>query len=206
MTQSDGDLHPSHNVENPTDKGLGKENHRLVRQRPLAMSAKVISPVTPERTFEDNAEQTTEAFVAWTPAKRVIRKHLFGPDGKPQTCVPHLEPTEVQDNQLSNQQVSALMRALGLAHYWQRVLRERRMTSVKEIAKAEGLSLAQVNRVLRLTLLAPSIIEWLIGSNDSVGMEDIMNRPWPSCWATQIRSVFPSDKDPCAPLDQLGKS
>jgi hypothetical protein len=212
VTQQDGDLNPGHNVEKATNKGPGKEGDRLMAQVAPIIAAPVVSEatspvtslVTPERTFEDNAEQTSEAFVAWTPTKRVIRKHLFGPDGKPQTRVPKVEPTEVQDSQIASQQVSALMRVLGLAHYWQRLLHERRMTSVKEIAKAEGLSVAQVNRVLRLASLAPSIIEWLVGSND-IALEDIMNRPWPSCWATQLRSVFPTDKNSCAPWDQQGR-
>lgn len=176
MTAQDGDPNPEQNTE-ATTQGRSK------------------SP----------AGSATEAFVAWAPAKRAVRKHLLGPDGKQLSCLPQVEPSKVQDNQMESEHVSALMRALGLAHYWQRLLSERRMTSVREIATAEGLSVAQVNRLLRLALLAPSIIEWLVGSNDRV-LEAIMNRPWPSCWATQIRSVFGPDKSPHVPCDRLGGS
>jgi hypothetical protein len=52
-------------------------------------------------------------------------------------------------------QDSALMRALGLAHHWQRLLDEERAASVADIAGAEGMDVTQVRRVMRLTLLAP---------------------------------------------------
>ena len=220
MIHQNVDQSPSHDVDNPTNKGPAMEGDRLITQETLAMSARLASSVTPERTFEENAEQAgeltnqqssplasdliTEAFVAWVPTKRIVNKQLITPDGKPQSSLPQIIHSESQAHQTASQHVSALMRALGLAHHWQRLLRDRRMASVKEIAKAEGLSVAQVNRVLRLTLLAPSIIEWLIRSNDLV-LEDIMNRPWPSCWATQLRSVLPTDKNPCAPWDQQGR-
>jgi hypothetical protein len=63
-------------------------------------------------------------------------------------------------------QDTALMRALGLAHHWQRLLDEERAASVAEIAKAEGMDVTQVRRVMRLTLLAPEVIERLVGAPD----------------------------------------
>lgn len=222
MTQQDGDHNPSRNIENSTDNGLDKEDDQLIMPAMPCLSALVFSPTHHEWTSAKNAERKThatsqellelaadsaaEAFVAWTPAKRVIRKDVIGPDGKQQSCLPEVESMADQVIRTASLQVSALMRTLGLAHYWQRLLRERRMASVKEIAKAEGLSIAQVNRVLRLALLAPAIIEWLIGSNDSVVLEDVMTRPWPSCWATQLRSVFETDADPGGPWNQLSGS
>ena len=49
------------------------------------------------------------------------------------------------------------MRALGLAHHWQRLLDEKRAASVAEIAEAEGMDVTQVRRVDRLTLLAQGV-------------------------------------------------
>lgn len=83
-------------------------------------------------------------------------------------------------------QDTALMRALGLAHHWQRLLDEQRTASVAEIAKAEGMDVTQVRRVMRLTLLAPEVMEWLLGSPDAV-LEKVMRRPWPSSWAAQAQ-------------------
>ena len=76
------------------------------------------------------------------------------------------------------------MRALGLAHHWQRLLDEQRAASVAEIAEAEGVDVTQVRRVMRLTLLAPEVVERLVGSPDAV-LEKVMRRPWPSSWTAQ---------------------
>jgi hypothetical protein len=81
-------------------------------------------------------------------------------------------------------QDTALMRALGLAHHWQRLLDEQRMASVTEIADAEGVDVTQVRRVIRLTLLAPEVVERLAGSTGAV-LEKVMRRPWSSSWVVQ---------------------
>jgi hypothetical protein len=81
-------------------------------------------------------------------------------------------------------QDSALIRALGLAHHWQRLLDEERAASVAEIAAAEGMDLTQVRRVMRLTLLAPEVIERLLGAPDIL-LEQVMRRPWPLSWSQQ---------------------
>lgn len=86
-------------------------------------------------------------------------------------------------------QDTALMRALGLAHHWQRLLDEQRAASVAEIAEAEGMDVTQVRRVMRLTLLAPEVVERLAGSPDAV-LEKVMRRPWPKEWAAQ-KHVLP---------------
>lgn len=83
---------------------------------------------------------------------------------------------------------SALMRALGLAHHWQRLLDEERAASVAEIAAAEGMDVTQVRRVLRLTLLAPEVIERLMGAPDIL-LEQVMRRPWPNGWSDQMRVI-----------------
>ena len=77
-------------------------------------------------------------------------------------------------------------RALGLAHHWQRLLDEQRAASVAEIAEAEGMDVTQVRRVMRLTLLAPEVVERLVSSPDAV-LEKVMRRPWPSSWNAQTQ-------------------
>jgi hypothetical protein len=81
-------------------------------------------------------------------------------------------------------QDSALMRALGLAHHWQRLLDEERAASVADIAKAEGMDVTQVRRVMQLTLLAPEVIERLLGAPDIV-LERVMRRRWSAIWSEQ---------------------
>ena len=83
-------------------------------------------------------------------------------------------------------QDTPLLRALGLAHHWQRLLDEGRAVSVIDIAEAEGVDVKQVRRVMRLTLLAPEVVERLVGAPDAV-LEKVMRRPWPPSWENQRR-------------------
>lgn len=39
---------------------------------------------------------------------------------------------------------------------------------------------------MRLTLLAPEVVERLVGSPDAV-LEKVMRRPWPNGWGDQMR-------------------
>lgn len=79
-----------------------------------------------------------------------------------------------------------MLRALGLAHHWQRLLDEQWVTSVPEIAAAEGLDVTYVRRLLRLTLLAPSIIQRLLG-NTNAALDEVLRPSWPSDWLAQER-------------------
>ncbi|QTY24821.1 hypothetical protein CDC46_26220, partial [Ralstonia solanacearum] len=83
-------------------------------------------------------------------------------------------------------QDTPLMRALGLAHYWQRLLDELRFASVAEIARAEGIDASRVYRLLRLTLLAPKVVEQLIGT-PGIALEPVMRRTWSAGWDIQIK-------------------
>lgn len=54
------------------------------------------------------------------------------------------------------------LEGLGRAFYWQELLDTGVMKSGSDIARAEGLHHSTVNELLRLTLLAPDIIEQLM--------------------------------------------
>ncbi len=122
-----------------------------------------------------------DTFVPWTLVKRGFKKQVITPLDAPQEFLS--EATREREAR-SAAQDTALMRALGLAHHWQRLLDEQRATSVAEIAEAEGMDVTQVRRVMRLTLLAPEVVERLVGSPDAV-LEKVMRRPWPNGWCAQ---------------------
>ena len=124
-----------------------------------------------------------ETFVPWTLVRRGLKKRVITPLDAPQDFL--AEARQERAAQAAAQD-SALMRALGLAHYWQRLLNEDRAASVAEIATAEGMDVTQVRRVMRLTLLAPEVIERLMGAPDAV-LEKVMRRPWPNGWSDQMR-------------------
>ena len=85
---------------------------------------------------------------------------------------------------------TALLRALGLAYHWQRLLDEQRVGSVAEIAEAEEINVTQVRRLMRLTLLAPAVVEQLVGTTETA-LEQLMRCPWPTVWKDQIRVLAP---------------
>ena len=127
-----------------------------------------------------------ETFVPWTLVRRGLRKRVITPLDAPQEF---LSEAALERKEKTAAQDTALMRALGLAHHWQRLLNEERAASVADIATAEGMDVTQVRRVMRLTLLAPEVIERLVGAPDIV-LEQVMRRPWPDIWTEQSRVPF----------------
>ena len=124
-----------------------------------------------------------ETFVPWTLVRRGLKKRVITPLDAPQEFL--AEAKQERAAQAAAQD-SALMRALGLAHHWQRLLDEERAASVAEIATDEGMDVTQVRRVMRLTLLAPEVIERLVDAPDIL-LEQVMRRPWPSVWNEQMQ-------------------
>ena len=127
-----------------------------------------------------------ETFVPWTLVRRGLKKRVITPLDAPQEFLAEAKQELAAQSAARD---SALMRALGLAHYWQRLLNEDRAASVAEIATVEGMNVTQVRRVMRLTLLAPEVIERLVGAPDIV-LEQVMRRPWPDIWTEQSRVPF----------------
>ena len=128
-----------------------------------------------------------ETFVPWTLVKRGHKKQVITPLDSPQEF---LEEAHREQGARDSTQDTPLMRALGLAHHWQRLLDEGRAASVTYIAEAEGIDVTQVRRLLRLTLLMPQVLEWLVGTPDIV-LEQVMRRPWPNVWSDQMRVLAP---------------
>ena len=60
--------------------------------------------------------------------------------------------------------------ALARAFRWQRLLDEGAYGTFDELAKAEGVSQSHVSRMLRLTLLAPDLIEAILAGRQPEGM------------------------------------
>jgi hypothetical protein len=64
----------------------------------------------------------------------------------------------------------AMVKALARAHRWQRLLDEGRYASISELATSEKLDRGYVGTILRLTLLAPDIIEAILNGRQSEGL------------------------------------
>ena len=57
---------------------------------------------------------------------------------------------------------NTLVKALARAFRWKRMLESGEFTTIAELAEREGIAPSYMTRVLRLTLLAPSIVEGIL--------------------------------------------
>jgi hypothetical protein len=82
---------------------------------------------------------------------------------------------------------SALMKALARAFRYQRMLDQGRHASITEMATAERLDLGYLGSLLRLTLLAPDIVEAVLAGWQDLGTTPpSLMRPFSLHWATQF--------------------
>ena len=83
------------------------------------------------------------------------------------------------------------LRALGRAWRWHRLLEAGRYGSLKALARAEGVHHAYVGKLLRLTLLAPDVVEAVLDGRlpKGVKLEDLV-RPLPGVWPEQRRALL----------------
>ncbi|MBY6139327.1 hypothetical protein KUV26_07735 [Leisingera daeponensis] len=81
---------------------------------------------------------------------------------------------------------NALIKALGRAFRWKRMLDTGDFTTINELARHENIAPSYMTRVLRLTLLAPDIVEAILDGRQ--GPEATLARlmqPFPLEWCEQ---------------------
>ena len=81
---------------------------------------------------------------------------------------------------------NTLVKALARAFRWKRMLESGEFTTIAEIAEREGIAPSYMTRVLRLTLLAPDIVEAIL--EEAQGPEVTLARvlqPFPLTWQHQ---------------------
>jgi hypothetical protein len=71
-----------------------------------------------------------------------------------------------------------LVKALARAWRWQRVLENGEYGTLEELSAAERISRSYISRVLRLTLLAPDIVERILGGRPTAGLAHFL-KPFP---------------------------
>jgi len=87
-----------------------------------------------------------------------------------------------------------LLKALARAFRYQRLLDEGRYASISEMAAAERIDRGYLGRVLQLTLLAPDIVEAILGGPQPHALTlPRLIESFPVCWAEQ-RAVLGTPK------------
>ena len=80
----------------------------------------------------------------------------------------------------------ALVKAVVRAHRWRQLLESGEYSSSAELAKAEKVNDSYLSRILRLTLLAPDIIEAILAGRQASTLQlDDLLRPLPAEWERQ---------------------
>jgi hypothetical protein len=92
---------------------------------------------------------------------------------------------------------STLVKALARAFRWRRMLETARYGTIDELAAAEGINGSYVCRILRLTLLAPDIVEAILDGRHPDGMTlPGLMQLFPVEWGRQLDLGRPSSPPP----------
>jgi hypothetical protein len=99
--------------------------------------------------------------------KRSGRKLVFAPNGADITAAPvrrHID--------------NAMVKAIARAFRWRDMLESGERATIREIAAAEKINESYVSRVLRLTLLAPDLIEEALAGQqaDKLSLDHMLGR------------------------------
>jgi hypothetical protein len=80
------------------------------------------------------------------------------------------------------------VKALARAHRWQGMLDSGEYGSIEELARAERINPSYLARVLRLTLLAPEIVDAILDGRHDLGRITLASlvRPFPITWGEQL--------------------
>jgi hypothetical protein len=131
-----------------------------------------MTSVTGIEVSSDGASLTVELPLSFR--RRGGRKQVFSPAG-----VPSWAPPQPQSQ-------STLVKAIARAHRWRALLENGTYASAAELAAAEHINPSYVARLLRLTLLAPDIVEPVLDGSQLPSLTlDRLMKPFPANWDEQ---------------------
>jgi hypothetical protein len=109
--------------------------------------------------------------------RRGGRKRIVAPDGSEITPTTRPQPD------------GTLVKALARAWRWQRMLENGEYGTLAELAAAERISRSYICRVLRLTLLAPDIVERILDGRPAPHLAEL-TQPFPTAWERQREQLL----------------
>src|SRR6202163_1358801 len=85
---------------------------------------------------------------------------------------------------------NTIIKAIVRAHRWRDMLESGRHATVRDLAKAEAINESYLGRVLRLTLLSPTLIEAILEGRQPATLElDLLLKQFPIEWDRQLGSL-----------------
>ena len=138
----------------------------------------MMTAVQPIKTSVSKDGRTATVSIPVTFLQRGGRKQILTPAGTaPWSPTPRVHTT--------------LVKAVVRAHRWRQMLESGEYASSAELAKAEKVNDSYLSRILRLTLIAPGIIEAILsGRQPSTLQLDDLFKPLPTAWALQYSALF----------------
>jgi hypothetical protein len=116
--------------------------------------------------------ETITVHIPMTFKKRGGRKRVVTPDGAEWAPRPRVD--------------NAMVKALARAFRWRRMLDEGTFGTLEDLARAKGVHATYASRVLRLTLLAPELVEAMLDGRQSAELQlDDVLTGFPLEWAGQ---------------------
>jgi ABC-type nitrate/sulfonate/bicarbonate transport system substrate-binding protein len=120
--------------------------------------------------------ETITLHIPLTFTKRGGRKLVVTPDGAEWAPRPRVD--------------NAMVKALARAFRWRKQLDEGVYGTLEDLAKAKGVAPSYVSRILRLTLLAPDLVEEILDGQQPAGLQlDDLLRGGPLDWERQRRAA-----------------
>ncbi|WP_029587486.1 hypothetical protein [Bradyrhizobium sp. URHD0069] len=133
---------------------------------------------TPGRTSEKRDDRVLVVSVPIAFMQRGGRKQIVVPPG-----TANWQPR-------ANRCDNSLINALAKAHLWRRLIETGRYTSAAELSRTEGINESYLCRVLRLTLLAPDIVEAILDGRQPRTLElQSLLKPLPADWRAQRKRL-----------------
>jgi len=118
------------------------------------------------------SRETLSVRVPFRIRKHGGRKLMVSPDGASAPARPRIDST--------------LVKALARAHRWKRLMESGRFASLTELAESEKINQSYLCRLLRLTLLAPDIVEVILDGRQPAPLQlDALLKPMPLDWVAQ---------------------
>jgi hypothetical protein len=126
--------------------------------------------------------ETITVHIPITFRKRGGRKLVVTPDGAEWAPRPRID--------------NAMVKALARAFRWRMMLDEGAYSTLEDLARAKGMAPSYVSRVLRLTLLAPDIVEAILDGRQSAELQlgDLLEG-FPRDWSGQ-QGVYRRNRRP----------
>jgi hypothetical protein len=120
--------------------------------------------------------ETITVHIPMTFRKRGGRKLVVTPDGA------EWDPRPRVDN--------AMVKAMARAFRWRKMLDAGVHWTLEDLSKAKGVAPSYVNRILRLTLLAPEIVEAILDGRQPAGwqLDDLLESS-PLDWEGQVAEL-----------------